>query len=363
MKKLIMVIATSTLLSACSSFFNKNTAFETVKKVAVVSIYVDRDLGQLYGQKNNDQKNTLKLDKQGLMHTTQIALNQKMAAHLAWQVLPDIRNTALNQVQGSEDLHYEGFKGVALLSPEDVQHMSNGHSPNQNTLALIKAICQQLKVDALAVLMIDSKTHHQKLLSFFSNDDLPEISLRVAVVNQAGDLILNTDEFPVAYVADGISAKALSHESDVLANEKILTVFQAGIQGALDQYFYQSAQEFKRMGYVLNKNTAPQSLGVDAKSVVPVQVLPAPLDKTRPKSTDKNVTTTKMPEPELSPQRVLVPPQPQPERKTETAPLPSIAVPVKPTPNRQGSAIQPESDKKVSDKKPTDLWSTPVGTP
>lgn len=259
MKRLNLILILTILLSGCSSFFNKNPAFEGVSHVAVASVYIDRDLERIDWQQNNDQNNAIKLDRQRLMNASHAFLQQNMATHLGWQVLPDIRHSVLSQVQGSGDRHYESLQGMALLSAEAVQLLSEGKKVNHTTLAILKEACKQLNVDALAVLLIDSNAHHGTLPSVFSKKNLPEINLRIAVVNQTGALILNTDEFPVAYSVESLSEKVLSRESEVLAHEKILTQFQIGIQEALDQYFYQSAQEFKRMGYVLNASLVSKS--------------------------------------------------------------------------------------------------------
>lgn len=370
MKKLNLLLIITILISGCSSFFKKNPAFESVNKVALVGIYIDRDLGRLYWQKINDQKNTINLDKQRLMNASHTFLQQNMTAHLGWQVLPDIRNTALSQVQGSGDQHYENLHGMALLSAEAVQLLSEGKSVNQTTLAIIKEICKQLQADALAVLIIDSNTHHSKLLSVFSKNNLPEISLRIAIVNQAGDLILNTDEFPVSYSADSVSEKALARESEVVAHEKILTMFQNGIGNALDQYFYQSAQEFKRMGYVLNGDAVSKSAKENTTSKAAVLIAPAVLDKTPPTAKENKLTSTRNQSPAVGQQSTL--PKAKPELETETKKETEIETEIgkihatesseKQQSNIQAPAPKLQNDKTVSKNK-RDLWSSPVSAP
>lgn len=263
-------------LSGCSGFFSRNDTFEKVRTVAVVSVYVNRDLGSSYWKSVEDKTNTLKLTKQGLLNTSHQVLQKQMNTHLQWRSALDIRQTDLIKIGQSADEHYEGLYGVTLISPAIVQQMARGQALSPTMKAFIKEICTQINVDALAVMLIDSKGNQGKFGSFLSDDnELPEIVIKLAVVHREGDFVMNANDVPAPYVGEPVVKKTLLRESSLVAHEKIITTFQRAINKALDMHFYQASRNFQRMGYTIKAS-------IDSLVIPEVPVLiPALQQKTR----------------------------------------------------------------------------------
>lgn len=338
-------------LSGCSGFFSRNDTFEKVHTVAVVSVYVNRDLGSSYWKSVEDKTNTMKLAKQGLLNASHQVLQKQMVTHLQWQLAPDIRQTDLTKIGESADEHYEGLHGVTLISPAIVRQMVQGQTLSPTIKAFIKEIGTQINVDAIAVMIIDSKENQGKFWSFLSDDnELPEIVVKLAVVNRDGDFVMNADAIPAPYVGEPVLKKLLLRESGPVAHEKIITAFQRAINKALDMHFYQAARNFQRMGYTIK---AP----IDSLVIPEAPVLtPAMQQKSRAIAAPSlnNGSSLIQPRQEsLETKSSVTTPLVVPEEKQPVV-LPS------PAPN---SVLKPDPANTPSQIKRRSLWSLPDNVP
>ena len=257
------------MLSACSSFFQKITGLQEVKKVAIVSVFLNAEKIKKTDEKAislaGSNHHLLSFDHQALLATAYAQAQTQIKNQLHWQTRTDVRSYESNPGPHDENKRIstdtESLTGVSFIPPATVYAFASGNTPDAKEKHYIRELCHQLQVDAVVMMGITTRQKKKPKITFQNTNRIqPTVSLNMAIINKYGELILHTKDFHEYELSP-------SHSQSPSSKTEVLNAYQKATSKALESYFYRTAITFKRMGYQLSKanNFVPQEPSVAGK--------------------------------------------------------------------------------------------------
>jgi len=312
MKKIVVLIITSWVLSACTTMLETG-ALETVDRIALVSVYASKDIALANGTSRTNVDNQYQLDRhqldaqQFLLTDLLTSAEQTLQALNIWQIVPS--STWLTQTpitiaplkQDSKRSPWVLKEGLAYV-PTLVAR--NDYNPFEKKY--IRALCEQLGVDAIGILQVELSYAGSGLFgkSGDSNQVVPQAETRFMLVTKTGDVAMDSKQYPSLFVG-----KKLILPVSLGAQQG---TFRLGSpEGKYTTHYLDTAQ--KSTDYVLGKIKSELTrLGPRVTNRLPSQTPQSTTDEQTPVAeTDNSNRLTpraRAPRPEIAPLPVVAPP-------------------------------------------------------